>query len=141
MKGQKFLKVTSILMIIGGVIAVITGVIAILGVSAFAGLMGSTQGLGLIYASCIIVIVASVLELIAGIKGVGACKEPEKAAGCVKWGIIIAVLSIVSMIIGVVGGGDFSVISFVLNLLLPGLYAYGATQMKNEVNNTNMAAE
>ena len=32
--GQKFLKITSILMIIGGIIAVIAGVIAILGVSA-----------------------------------------------------------------------------------------------------------
>ena len=31
MKGQKLLKVTSILMIIGGVIAVIAGILAILG--------------------------------------------------------------------------------------------------------------
>lgn len=36
MKGQKFLKVTSILMIIGGVIAAIAGVIAIIGISAIA---------------------------------------------------------------------------------------------------------
>ena len=35
--GQKFLKITSILMIIGGIIAVIAGVIAILGVSALVG--------------------------------------------------------------------------------------------------------
>ena len=34
MKGQKILKVTSILMIIGGVIAVVVGVLAILGISA-----------------------------------------------------------------------------------------------------------
>lgn len=34
MKGQSFLKITSILMIVGGIIAVIAGVIAILGVSA-----------------------------------------------------------------------------------------------------------
>lgn len=33
--GQKFLKITSILMIVGGIIAVIAGVIAILGVSAW----------------------------------------------------------------------------------------------------------
>ena len=32
MKGQKILKVTSILMIIGGVIAVVVGVLAILGI-------------------------------------------------------------------------------------------------------------
>ena len=39
MKGQKFLKVTSVLMIIGGVIGVIAGIIAILGISALAALV------------------------------------------------------------------------------------------------------
>lgn len=134
MKGQNFLKVTSILMIIAGVIAAIAGVVAILGVSALVALSGSAEGTGLLYASSIIVTVASVIEFIAGIKGIGACSLPEKAASCVKWGIIIAVLSIISMIIGIIGGGKFNIISLVLNLLLPGLYAYGAMQMKNAVN-------
>lgn len=48
--GQKFLKITSILMIVGGIIAVIAGVIAILGISALAALSGSTEGIGLLYA-------------------------------------------------------------------------------------------
>lgn len=42
--GQKFLKITSILMIIGGIIAVIAGVIAILGVSALVALAGWCRG-------------------------------------------------------------------------------------------------
>ena len=130
MKGQKVLKVTSILMIIGGIIAAIVGVIAILGVSALVALSGSAEGTGLLYASSIIVTVASVIQFIAGIKGLGACKTPAKAASCVKWGIFIAILSIISMIIGLVGGGSFSITSLVLNLLLPGAYAYGAWQMK-----------
>lgn len=58
MKGQKMLKVTSILMIIGGVIAIIAGVIAILGISALAALAGGTEGMGPLYASTILVIVA-----------------------------------------------------------------------------------
>ena len=53
MKGQKLLKVTSILMIIGGVIAVIAGVLAILGISALVALSGSAEGAGLLYASSI----------------------------------------------------------------------------------------
>ena len=122
MKGQKILKVTSILMIIGGIIAAIAGVIAILGVSALAALSGSAEGTGLLYASSILVTVASVIQFIAGIKGIGACSAPQKAASCVKWGI--------SIIIGFVGGGQFSITSLVLNLLLPGLYVYGAMQMK-----------
>ena len=86
MKGQKILKVTSILMIIGGIIAAIAGVIAILGVSALAVLSGSAEGTGLLYASSILVTVASVIQFIAGIKGIGACSAPQKAASCVKWG-------------------------------------------------------
>lgn len=92
MKGQKVLKITSILMIIGGVIAAI-----------------------------------------AGVKGIGVCSAPEKADSCIKWGIVIAVLSIISIIIGVVGGGKFNITSLVLNLLLPGLYVYGAMQMKANI--------
>ena len=110
MKGQKILKVTSILMIIGGVIAVVVGVLAILGISALAALSGSTEGIGLL-----------------------ACSDSQKAASCIKWGIIIAILTIISMIIGLVGGGTFSITSLVLNLLLPGLYVYGAVQVKNSI--------
>ena len=48
-------------------------------------------------------------------------------------GIIIAILTIISIVIGIVGGGEFSITSLVLNLLLPGLYVYGAMQMKGAV--------
>ena len=82
----------------------------------------------MLYASTILVIVASVIQLIAGIKGVGACNAPQKAASCVKWGIVIAVLTVISIVLGLVGGGEFSITNLVLNLLLPGLYVYGALQ-------------
>ena len=65
---------------------------------------------------------------------IGACSAPQKAASCIKWGIIIAVLSIISMIIGLIGGGEFSIVSLVLNLLLPGLYIFSAVQMKGSTN-------
>ena len=133
MQGQKILKIMSILMIIGGVIAGIAGVVAILGISALAALSGSAEGIGWLYTSSILVTVASVIQFIAGIKGIGACSDPREAGSCIKWGIIIAVLAIISIIIGLIGGGSFSIISLVLNLLLPGLYIYGAMQMKNTI--------
>ena len=133
MKGQIALKITSILMVIGGVIAAVVGVIAILGVKALAELAGTTTDTSLLYASLVLVIVASVIQFIAGIKGIGACSAPQKAASCIKWGLIIAGLSICSMIIGLVAGGEFNIISLVLNLLLPGFYVYGAIQLKNNV--------
>ena len=130
MKGQKILKVTSILMIIGGVIAAFAGVIAVFGISALAMLSESAEGTGLLYASSILVTVASVIQFIAGVKGIGDCSDSQKAASCIKWGIIITILTIISMIIGLVSGGTFNITSLILNLLLPGLYVYGEMQMK-----------
>lgn len=137
MKGKGFLKVTSILMIIGGIIAAIAGIIAILGVGALSAIAGTVDGMGLLYASLALVIVASIIEFIAGIKGVGACSAPAKAASCVKWGIVIVVLSIVSMILNLVGGGKFNVLDLVLNLAVPVLYVLGAVQMKNGLAEQN----
>ena len=77
MKGQKLLKVTSILMIIGGVIAAIVGVLAILGISALVALAESAEGTGLLYASSAIIIVSSIIEFIAGLK-----RAPESGRLC-----------------------------------------------------------
>ena len=134
MEGQKFLKVTSILMIIGGIIGAIAGTIVILGIGALLALADDAQGSGLFYASSIIMIVVSIIQFIAGIKGVGACSAPAKAASCIKWGVIVAVLTVISMIIGLIGGGEFNLINIVLNLLVPGLYIYGAMQLKHAAN-------
>ena len=38
------------------------------------------------------------------------------------------------MIAGLIGGASFSITSLVLNLLLPGLYAYGAMQVRNTID-------
>lgn len=78
MKGQKILKVTSILMIIGGVIAVVVGVLAILGISALAALSGSAEGTGLLYASSILVTVASVIQFIAALRGSAPAATPRR---------------------------------------------------------------
>ena len=80
------------------------------------------------------VTITSVIEIIAGAKGLKACKVPENAGKCVTWGIVIAVLSIISMAIGLIGGGEFNITSLVLNLLVPGLYVYGALKTKPNVN-------
>ena len=132
MKGQKFLKVTSVLMIVSGIIAIIFGIIALLGMGAM--LSDGEVNMGMLYASMILVLFASVIELIAGVKGNTACKAPETAKKCIPWGIAVAALSIISMILGVAGGGSFSVTTFVLNLLIPGLYVYGAKQIHDGIS-------
>lgn len=77
-KGSGFLKVSGVLMIIGGGISIILGIIAALGVAALAYISDGTVSLALIYASVALMIVSAVAQLVAGIIGVVNCKKPEK---------------------------------------------------------------
>ena len=54
----------------------------------------------------------------------------DHTAAPVKYASLV---SIISMVIGLIGGGKFSITNLVLNLLVPGLYIYGAMQMKMPV--------
>lgn len=130
-KGSGFLKVTGILMIIGGGISIIMGIIAALGVAALA-YIADGDSLALLYASAVLMLISAVAELVAGIIGVVNCKKPEKAVVCIAWGIIVAVLSVVGTILNSVGGGTFSVFSLLLGLVLPVLYIIGAVFNKKE---------
>ena len=131
-KGTGFLKVTGILMIIGGAISVIMCIIAVLGVAALAYISDGTVSSALLYTSVILMIVSAVAQLIAGIIGVKNCKKPEKAGTCMVWGVIVAVLCVVGTILNSVGGGSFSVFSLLLGLVLPVLYIIGAGFNKKE---------
>ena len=131
MKGTAFLKVTSILLIIGGIIAIIAGIVALLAVGTMAALLGSSSGAGLLYLASVLALLSGVIELIAGIKGVKACKVPLKAASCIVWGVIIAVFSVVGQIINIAAGSTFSVVNLFTGLILPVLYIVGASMMKS----------
>ena len=64
--------------------------------------------------------------IIAGINGVKHCNKPENAKKCITWGIIVIALAVISNVLQVIGGGKFNVLSFVIGLIVPGLYIYGA---------------
>ena len=130
-KGTGFLKVTGILMIIGGGISIIMGIIAALSVAALAYIAGGDSS-ALLYASVVLMLISAVAELVAGIIGVVNCKKPEKAGVCIAWGIIVAVLSVAGTTLNSVGGGTFSVFSLILGLVLPVLYIIGAVFNKKE---------
>ena len=131
-KGSGFLKVTGILMIIGGGISIILGIIAALGVAALAYISDGEISSAMLYASVALMIVSAVAQLIAGIIGVVNCKKPEKAGVCIAWGIIVAVLCVAGTIMNVAGGGALSVLSLMLGLVLPVLYIIGAVFNKKE---------
>ena len=131
-KGSGFLKVTGILMIIGGGISIIVSIIAALGVAALAYISDGEASSAMLYASVALMIVSAVAQLVAGIIGVVNCKKPEKAGSCIVWGIIVAVLCVAGTILNAVGGGSFSVFSLMLGLVLPVLYIIGAVFNKKE---------
>ena len=131
-KGSGFLKVTGILMIIGGGISIILGIIAALGVAALVYISDGTGSSALLYASVALMIVSAAAQLVAGIIGVANCKKPEKAGSCIVWGIIVAALSVAGTVLNSVGGGSFSAFSLLLSLVLPVLYIIGAVFNKKE---------
>lgn len=126
MKDNAFLKVASILMILGGILATVAAV------TGFMGLSGpdhvADERMPMLYTVLAVVLAASVLELIAGIQGLRACKNAALAKGCMVWGIVVAGLSIVSAVLGVVNGGQVDTTTMVLTLALPAVYVLGAYQ-------------
>ncbi len=126
-KGAGFLKVTGILMIIGGGISLITAIVALLGIATLA-LLGASSAL--LYAAGILALASAVAELVTGILGVVNANRPEKAGLCMAWGIVVAALCVLGCILTVAGGDGFPVLSLILGLVLPVLFIIGAAQNK-----------
>ena len=128
MKGRKFLKVTGILMIIGGGFGIIGGILAMLGAGALAAVLETSAG-GLMLASALI-LASAVFQLIAGIMGVKNCDKPEKAQSCIVIGVIVSILSVAGNVISNVLGSDFNIINYATGLIIPVLYIIGAVKNK-----------
>ncbi len=128
MKGRMFLKVTGILMIIGGAFGIIGGIVAMIGAGALAAVLETSAG-GLMLASALI-LASAVFQLIAGIMGVKNCDKPEKAQSCIVIGVIVAILSVAGNVISNVLGSDFNIINYATGLIIPVLYIIGAVKNK-----------
>ena len=128
MKGRKFLKVTGILMIIGGAFGIIGGIVAMIGAGALAAVLETSAG-GLMLAS-VLILASAVFQLIAGIMGVKNCDKPEKAQSCLVMGVIVAILSVSGNIISNVLGSSFNILSYATGLIIPILYIIGAVKNK-----------
>lgn len=138
-KGAKFLKVTGILMIVFGAIAIVVSIITLLGIGALNAISNEfgvtsevAKDLTMLYIAGFIALLSSVIELIAGIMGVINAEKPEKAKTCMIWGILVAVMCVVGCILTVVGGEPFPFFSLVSGLVIPVLYIIGA--YKNQQN-------
>ena len=116
MKGHKFLKVTGILMIIAAVFSIIAGVL-VGGLGVLAAGLGAESGLTFPYwAALFLTLVGGICQMIAGIKGIKHSKRSEKAGK----------LIVLSIVMNLVNGGEFNVVSILTGIAIPALYIYGA---------------
>jgi len=124
--GKTMLKVVSILFII---FASISLIFSIIGLVASAALTAYIPLSAIILVATIILLISSALQLVLGIIGLTRCGDPSKAGYFITTGIILCVLSFVSLILGISGGSFnfFSLISFIL----PVLYIVGGFMNKN----------
>lgn len=127
---SKLLKWTGIIMIIGGGLMTLISLIGLLGGIIASG--GSQILGGLIILLTIIGLAASVLQLVAGIMGAKNWNQPAKAQGCFVIGVVIIAVSLLSNVgsIWLSGFAADTVFDVLLGLVLPGLYTYGAYQLK-----------
>ena len=136
LKGQKMLKVCSILMIIGGALVLLISIFGLVGVIAAASAgLDIGMSIGAAYGAMAIAIVSSAIELVAGIIGVQAAKMPSvgKIKASLIMGLLVALLSLVSSIMSIVSAGFevSDIVSLLLGLVVPVLYIVGVIQYKN----------
>ena len=126
--GSKFVKVTGILMIIFGSIALIIAIMALLGLGVLEAIGAP---MGLLWASGIIALLGAVAEFVAGIIGVVNWNKPNKANICIGWGIAVAAMCVISNIFTLIGYPEnFNVFSLLTGLVIPVLYLIGAFKNK-----------
>ncbi|WP_440448241.1 hypothetical protein [Ruminococcus sp.] len=126
--GSKFLKVTGILMIIFGSIALIIAIMALLGLGVLEAIGAP---MGLLWASGIIALLGAVAEFVSGIIGVVNWNKPNKANTCIGWGIAVAAMCVISNIFTLIGYPEnFNVFSLLTGLVIPVLYLIGAFKNK-----------
>ena len=130
MKSNMFLKVTGILMIIGGALSLLLVIFAGGLAMLFGGALG-LAGVGLVIFSLILALVGSVIQFIAGIVGVKNAARPEKAMACIVWGFLTVAVSLLSNILSIAGGSTVGAFTWILGLALPALYLVGAFQNKS----------
>ena len=136
MPGKNYIKVTSILLLISAIICIIIYPIA--GLFFDYATIKTGESLGWIFvAICVLYTIVAILELIASIKGIKGCNDKSACASLKTWGTIVLVIAVISAIFNFVTammGGDSilsSVISFLVSLILPGLYLYGVSLNQN----------
>ena len=137
-KSSKLLKVSSIFLIVFGIVGLVVSIIGLIFAGAVdVGAAGvgthDAELLGLIITIAAVVgLVSALITLVAGVLGVKNHANPEKATVCIVLGIIILVSTISETVLTIAGENfdALNIIFAVLGLVIPILYVVGAFQLK-----------
>lgn len=133
LRGKKLLFVSSIFLIIGGILSCLVGTLGIIGGGLAMSMSGqqdaatreAATGLGiLLIVSFVIMIVLAIIQIAAGICGIKNCNRAEMADRCLKYGVLLIFIVIVNIVMAVIGQ-KFTA-SSLLSFLFPVLYTVGA---------------
>ena len=134
---QKYIKIVSILNIIGGAFYVLIGILGFLGM----GLVGNEalieQAGGDSSAPMaanvflIVMIVIGLFSLVVGILGVRAANDPSKIGPVFTLAVVSLIISVVNLFVGIFGG-NFSIYSLV-ECVPPALMTWCANNVKKQV--------
>ena len=144
-KGSQLLKISSILMIIGGIVGALSSVLlaVLAGFSkaamADATVQQSVTDAGLtaegvtrtLWIAAIISVISAVIEIIAGIQGKKNWNNPAKAKSLLILGTACLVISIISNII-FASGDSTSITTIITGFVIPVLYIIGTLQLKKQ---------
>lgn len=132
-----FLKVSGILLIIGGSISAFM-FFSVLGRVSKLNWLNIDTGSPVLFFSMIFMLICTVTNLLTGIEGVKNSAKPEKANICIILGIITICLRVVDAIFGIISGHYMgSIYYLILGLIIPVIYLIGAYWNKKiYTNNT-----
>ena len=137
-------RIASIIMMVAGIIGVVSNflgaiVFNIAGnsdvVQAANVLSGSKINFGLLWFATILGIIASVVEIVAGVMGKNNCTDSSKAQTFMYMGVGIAAVALIANILTIVAVSSFSFSSFLSiasGIAVPVFYTVAALQLKNQ---------
>lgn len=135
--GKTMIKVSSILFIISGVLAL---AVYLVGTLLFSAATVKTDVIAgwIVVAICVFYTIMGLLELIAGVKGIKGCNSKEAALSLKVWGIIVMIISLFTNVLSGISnyiGGTSSlpviILGIIMSVLFPVLYIVGASKNAN----------
>ena len=134
---QKYIKIVSILNIIGGAFYILIAILGFLGKGivgdeALIKEAGDSNAPAAVNVFLIVMIIIGLISLIIGILGIRAANDPAKAGPLFKLAVISLGISVINLFVGIFGG-NFSVHSLI-ECVPPALMTWCSNNLKKQAN-------